>query len=71
MDLAGEFPLSGLLSHWQIWISFAAALHFGAAALKKYGQGGQLNVPRILMLPSFSPRPRGEEPEPERKTGSR
>jgi len=69
MELAGEFPFSGLLSHWQIWLPFAAGLHLGLAALKKYGQGGELNVPRILMLPSFSPRIR--KAEPERKISSR
>jgi hypothetical protein len=71
MELAGEFPFSGLLSHWQIWLPFAAGLHFGAAALKKYGQGGEFNVPRILSLPSFPPRVRKAEAEPERRTGSR
>lgn len=69
MELAGEFPFSGLLSHWQIWIPFAAGLHFGAVALKKYGQRGEFNIPRILTLPSFSPRKAVAEQE--RKTSSR
>jgi hypothetical protein len=69
MGFVGEFPFSGLFSHWQIWIPLAAALHFGAAALKKYGQGGEVTVPRILTLPSFAPRLR--KAEQERKIGSR
>lgn len=69
MGLAGEFPFSGLFSHWQVWIPLGAMLHFGASALKKYGQGGELNVPRILTLPSFLPRvPKEAE---ERKISSR
>jgi hypothetical protein len=71
MELAGEFPFSGLLSHWQIWIPFAACLHFGAIALKRYGQGGEFTVPRILTLPSFSPRTSKPEADRERKIGSR
>jgi hypothetical protein len=69
MGLAGEFPFSGIFSHWQIWLPMAAAVHFGATTLKKYGQGAEVNVPRILMLPSFSPRVR--KAEQERKVGSR
>ena len=60
MGLAGEFPFSGLFSHWQVWIPLAAMLHIGAAMLKKYGQGGELSVPRLLTLPSFQPRLRKE-----------
>jgi hypothetical protein len=69
MGLAGEFPFSGLFSHWQVWIPLAALLHIGSSALKKYGQGGELNIPRILMLPSFPPRVPKEAPQ--RKLSSR
>jgi len=69
MGLAGEFPFSGLFSHWQVWIPLGALLHLGSASLKKYGQGGELNLPRILTLPSFLPRVR-KEPE-ERKISIR
>ncbi len=56
MGLAGEFPFSGLFSHWQVWIPLAAMVHIGSSALKKYGQGEEVNVPKILTLPSFAPR---------------
>jgi hypothetical protein len=69
MGLAGEFPFAGLFSHWQVWIPLGALLHLGSASLKKYGQGGELNLPRILTLPSFLPRVR-KEPE-ERKISIR
>jgi len=69
MGLAGEFPFSGLFSHWQVWIPLAALLQIGSSALKKYGQGGELNIPRILTLPSFPPRVR--KPLDERKISSR
>lgn len=69
MGLAGEFPFAGLFSHWQVWLPLAALLHIGATSLKKYGQGGELNVPRLLALPSFPPR-LPKEPE-ERKISSR
>jgi hypothetical protein len=58
MGLAGEFPFSGLFSHWQVWIPLAALLHIGTTTLRKYGQGGDLSVPRLLTLPSFPPRVR-------------
>jgi hypothetical protein len=60
MGLAGEYPFSGLFSHWQVWIPLAALLHIGMTTLRKYGQSGELNVPRILTLQSFPPRVRKE-----------
>jgi hypothetical protein len=69
MGIAGEFGLTGVLSHWQIWIPLAAALQFAAGILNKYGKGGELNVPRLLI--PFPVRPRKEPEAPERKTGSR
>src|ERR1700722_1139598 len=56
MGLAGEFPFSGLFSHWQVWIPLGAIVHIGSSVLKKYGQGEEVVVPKILTLPSFPPR---------------
>jgi len=70
MGLAGEFGFSGILSHWQVWIPMGALLQFTAGVLNKYGKGGDLNVPRILTLPSF-PRLRKEEAVEQRNVSSR
>ncbi len=64
MGLAGEFPFAGLFSHWQVWIPLGAMLHIASSSLKKYGQGGELNLPRVLTLPSFAPPERKEAEEP-------
>ncbi len=56
MGIAGEFGFSGILSHWQIWIPMGALFQFASAVLNKYAKGAELNVPRILTLPSFPAR---------------
>lgn len=71
MGLAGEFGFSGVFSHWQIWIPMGALVQFTAGVLNKYAKGGELNVPRILTLPSFPLRLRREETVDERKISSR
>jgi len=50
MGLAGEFAITGLFSHWQIWMALGATLHIVAFALNRYGQSGDLRLPRVLML---------------------
>jgi hypothetical protein len=38
MQLTGEFGIAtGLFSHWQVWMVFAALLQGGAWALNRYG----------------------------------
>jgi len=38
MKLTGEFGIStGLFSHWQVWMVFAALLQGGAWVLNRYG----------------------------------
>ena len=32
---------SGLFSHWQVWVAFAAVLQTGAHLLNRYGRGGK------------------------------
>ena len=65
MGLAGEFGITGLFSHWQIWIAIAVALHITGSTLKRYGQGGDLQMPRLLVFPSRVPK----ETPPEHKIG--
>ena len=48
MKVAGPFGLSGLFSHWQVWLALAALLHIVASILTRYGLGGELQWPRIL-----------------------
>jgi hypothetical protein len=48
LGMAGEFAISGIFSHWQVWIAMAAALHIGSASLNRYGRGGTLKGPRLL-----------------------
>jgi hypothetical protein len=38
LKLAGAFAISsGLFSHWQVWMFFAAVLQWGSWALNRYG----------------------------------
>jgi hypothetical protein len=48
LGMAGEFTITGLFSHWQVWIAVAALLHIGSASLNRYGRGGTLKGPRLL-----------------------
>ena len=48
LHLTGEFAIDGLFSHWQIWITLAAALHITSIVLTRYGHGGQFRWPRLL-----------------------
>ena len=56
MGMAGEFAITGVFSHWQVWIAVAVGLHLAASALNRYGRGDDLHLPRILMVRLF---PRG------------
>jgi hypothetical protein len=48
LGMAGEFAISGLFSHWQIWVAIAALLHIASSSLNRYGRGGTLKGPRLL-----------------------
>lgn len=54
LGMAGEFAISGIFSHWQVWIALAAALHIGSASLNRYGRGGSLKGPKLLNFGSPS-----------------
>jgi hypothetical protein len=51
LTLAGQFPISnGLFSHWQVWLTLAASLHFVAVILNRYGKS-QMIVPKPVDRP--------------------
>lgn len=50
IGMTREFALSGLFSHWQIWIFMAVALHIAATVLNRYGRGGEFHLPHALKI---------------------
>jgi hypothetical protein len=66
MGAAGEFGITGLFSHWQVWIPVAVLLQMTAAALSRYGRGGDLQLPRLMTFPMRPAKPDVEV----RKAGS-
>lgn len=48
MGLAGQFDITGLFSHWQVWIGLGVILHAAAIMLNRHGRGGDLELPHIL-----------------------
>lgn len=58
LGMAGAFAITGLFSHWQVWISVAVALHIGSVSLVRYGGGGTLKGPKLLHF-----RPLGGDPD--------
>jgi hypothetical protein len=64
IGVAGEFGITGLFSHWQIWILTAAVLHLSGYVLGRYGRGGELRVPQALMFHLFPAPRRGERNAP-------
>ncbi len=67
MGMAGEFGITGLFSHWQVWMVLGAALTITSSVLNRYGRGGTMRVPGILQFrtPQFrrALRPRPDDPE--------
>ena len=47
---AAPFALSGLFSHWQVWMLLGVALHVASYALSRYGRGGELQVPGLVTM---------------------
>jgi hypothetical protein len=56
LGMAGEFGITGMFSHWQVWMAVAVAMQLAASALNRYGRGDGFHIPRILMFRMF---PRG------------
>jgi hypothetical protein len=55
MGFAGESGMTGVFSHWQIWLPAGALLQLGGMSLRRYGQGGDWNLPRIVFFPAVPP----------------
>jgi hypothetical protein len=62
LGLAGQFALSGILAHWQLWMGAGAALQFASYALTRYGLSGRLGMPSLTSL--FPVRPPAAERKP-------
>jgi hypothetical protein len=53
LTLAGQFPISnGLFSHWQVWLTLAASLHFVAVILNRTNSATKL-IFTVLISTSF------------------
>jgi hypothetical protein len=48
MGLAGQFGITGVFSHWQLWIGLGVMLHAGALSLNRHGRGGELEIPHLF-----------------------
>jgi hypothetical protein len=48
MGMAGRFGITGLFSHWQIWIVAGVLLQAAAASFNRYGHSGDFELPRLL-----------------------
>lgn len=48
MGLAGQFGITGVFSHWQLWIGLGVVLHASAISLNRYGRGDELELPQVL-----------------------
>ncbi len=46
LGLAAEFAITGLFSHWQIWIIVGLTLSAAASGLNRYGRGGLVEEAR-------------------------
>jgi hypothetical protein len=61
LGLSSEFQLTGVYSHWQLWIGLGVTMNIAAVSLNRYGRGGQLEVPKVLTV--FPSRP--DDPDDE------
>ncbi len=67
MGMAGAFGITGLFSHWQIWMGVGGLLQLATWMLNRYGFFADFQVPRVL---TFHQKPPGR-PAPERKISTR
>jgi hypothetical protein len=54
MGVVGHFGITGLFSHWQIWIPVGVLLQMTGSVLNRYGRGGELHLPKLLTFPHRS-----------------
>ena len=48
IGLAGKFDITGIFSHWQVWIGLGVVLHGSSISLNRYARGGHLELPDLL-----------------------
>lgn len=54
LGMAREFVMSGIFSHWQLWMGVGAVLHLTAHLLSRYGMSGRMQLPSAISnLSSF------------------
>jgi hypothetical protein len=61
MGVAGEFAMSGVLSHWQVWIGIGALLQLIGYSLNRYSYSGHFSIPQVLALLPRRAEPRREQ----------
>jgi len=66
LGLAGQFDITGIFSHWQVWIGLGVILHTSSIMLSRHGRGGGLELPHVFAaLPGRHEQDTGElEPLP-------
>ncbi len=50
------FALSGLFSHWQVWLPFGGVVHVLAHFLNRYGDVGRFEAPEVVSSLPFRKR---------------
>lgn len=70
MGFAGAFVITGLFSHWQVWIALGLLMQALASSLNRYGRGGHIRLPRALMIRLFPLRRRHDTAVVDPKTGA-
>lgn len=52
MGFAGAFAISGLFSHWQVWMIVGVALQLTRSVLNRYGNTAHFRPPRVYPFAS-------------------
>lgn len=55
VGVAGNWGITGLFSHWQVWIATGGLIQLGSVVLTGYGRAGEFHRPKFLgihFLPS-------------------
>jgi hypothetical protein len=52
LEILEPFPLAGLLSHWEVWLTLGGAIQMVAGIFERYGELGRFEAPSLLA--SFS-----------------